>query len=59
VAHCFIGGLVAAAYVQFDAIETETDSAHYSPLIRENVILVVALSLVEVGCALWFKFVAN
>lgn len=57
VAHLFVGGLFAAAYVRFDSIESETDESKYAPLVYENLTIAVVLSLIELGCFLWQKFV--
>lgn len=55
-AHLFIGGLIAAAFVEGEAVETETDAVKYTPLIKENCMLVVVLSVIELGCFLFQKF---
>ena len=57
VAHLFVGGLFAAAYVRWDSIESEGDEERYSPLVYENLIIAIVLSLIELGCAIGFKFI--
>jgi len=56
VAHLFVGGLFASAWLQFSEINTEKSSIRHPPLARENLILAVLLSLIELGCFLWHRF---
>lgn len=51
VAHLFVGGLFAAGYVDYSYTWTE---GGWSGM--RLIYLGIALSVVEVACALWFKF---
>jgi hypothetical protein len=51
VAHLFVGGLFAAGYVKYQYTWTNGGQ-----IAMNKIWLGVALSVLEVACALWFKF---
>jgi FtsH-binding integral membrane protein len=55
VAHLFVGGLFAAGWVEYGFTWTGIKCDGGKSAMRK-IWLGVALSLVEVGCFLWFKF---
>lgn len=51
-AHLFVGGLVAAYWTQRGTGFWDVDSKGFT-----NLLLAIALTVVEVACFLWFRFV--
>jgi phosphotransferase system glucose/maltose/N-acetylglucosamine-specific IIC component len=54
-AHLFVGGLIAAAFVQFFAIETESQYYRFWTPARQNITIAVVLSIIELACFFLIK----
>jgi FtsH-binding integral membrane protein len=55
VAHLFVGGLFAAGYVEYGFTWTGI-GCDKGRAAKRKLWLAVALSLIELACGLWFKF---